>query len=189
MLGKRKMVTNSLLVSGLLLLATVWSCSIKRSSTNNQSNSATPGQSTSEKETAPTRIEPGALKPGEATGSYTAKGETVELRYAYAGRGERFGNESIIVLLTDKPIPPEALAEEIKSQTMFYDGKIRGLEYVFMKESFWVRFHPSQFQESSSPLKDYSVENDIVKGSDEDKGNMTDGKYSRSVKFAATIVK
>lgn len=189
MLDKRKIVTNALLGSGLLMLATTLSCSIKKSSTNNQSNTGTPGQSTSQKETAPPRIEPGELKPGEATGSYTAKGETVALKYAYAGRGERFGSESIIVLLTDKPIPPEALAEEIKSQTMFYDGKIRGLEYVFMKDSFWVRFHPSQYQESASPLKDYSVENEIVKGSDDDKGNVTDGKYSRSVKFVATIFK
>ncbi|MEK6335909.1 MAG: class I SAM-dependent methyltransferase [Acidobacteriota bacterium] len=187
MLDKRKIVTHSLLVSGLLMLATTWCCSIKESSTNNQSNAETPAQSTAQKETATPQIEPGALKPGEASGSYTAKGETVALKYAYAGRGERFGSESIIVLLTDNPIPPEALAEEIKSQTMFYDGKIRGLEYVFMKDSFWVRFHPSQYQESSSPLKDYSVENGIVKASDDDKGSVTDGKYSRSVKFVAVI--
>lgn len=187
MLDKRKIVNRCLLVSGLLMLAATWSCSIKKSSTNNQSNTGTPGPSTPQKETAPAQTEPGALKPGEASGSYTAKGETIALKYAYAGRGERFGSESIIVLLTDNPIPPEALAEEIKSQTMFYDGKIRGLEYVFMKDSFWVRFHPSQYQESSSLLKDYSVENGIVKGSDDDKGSVTDGKYSRSVKFVAVI--
>ena len=191
MLDKRKLVIKSLLVSGSLLLTTAVSCSAgKKSSTNNQSNTATQRQSTPQQETASPQIEPGALKPGEATGSYTAKGETVGLKYAYAGRGVRFGEESIIVLLTDKPIPPEALAEEIKSQTMFYDGKISGLEYVFMKDSYWVRFHPSQYQESkSSTVKDYSVENDVVKGSDDDKGSMTDGKYSRSVKFVATIVK
>ena len=190
MLDRRKVVTNLLFVSGLLLLATTFSCSLgKRSSTNNQSNTATQGQSKPQTETAKPQVEPGALNPGEATGSYTAKGETVALKYAYAGRGERFGSESIIVLLTDKPIPPEALADEIKSQTMFGDEKIRGLEYVFSKDGYWVRFHPSQYQESSSPLKDYSVENDIVKGSDEDKGDLTDGKYSRSVKFVATISK
>jgi hypothetical protein len=188
MLDRRKVVTNLLLVS---LLATTFSCSLgKRSSTNNQSNTATQGQSKPQTETAKPQVEPGGLNPGEATGSYTAKGETVALKYAYAGRGERFGSESIIVLLTDKPIPPEAVADEIKSQTMFGAEKIRGLEYVFSKDGYWVRFHPSQYQESkSSPLKDYSVENDIVKGSDEDKGDLTDGKYSRSVKFVATIVK
>jgi hypothetical protein len=105
-------------------------------------------------------------------------------------RGQRFGEESIIVLLTDNPIPPEALADEIKSQTMLLDKKIRGLEYVFSKDGYWVRFHPGQYQESKSgSLKDYSVENDVVKGTDEDPGDLTDGKYKRSVKFVATISK
>lgn len=188
MLDERKIVTNSLLVSGLLLLATTLSCSVKKPSVNNQSNTPTQAQSTPRNEAAQPQLETGALNPGEASGSYTAKGETVTLKYAYAGRGERFGTESIIVLLTDQPIPAEAVAEEIKSQTMLYDGKIRGLEYVFMKDSYWVRFHPSQYQESkSSTVKDYSVENGIVKGSDDDQGNLTDGKYSRSVKFVAAI--
>jgi hypothetical protein len=194
MSDKRKIVSKALLISGLLLLATMLSCSTKKPSTNNQSNSAaqvpaTPQQvqATPQQATAPPQAEPGALKPGEAAGSFTANGETFQLKYAYAGRGVRFGAESVIVLLTDNPIPPEALAEEIESQTMFFDGKIHGLEYVFMKDSFWVRFHPSQYQESSSLLKDYSVENGIVKGSDDDKGKVTDGKYSRSVKFVASI--
>src|SRR5438046_998782 len=86
---------------------------------------------------------PGELNVGHASGSCTAKGETVELRYAYAGRGERFGQESVIILLTDNPIPQEAVAEEIKSQTMFDDKKIRGLEYVVSKDGQWVRYHPS----------------------------------------------
>ncbi len=188
MLDRWKVVTTSLLVSGFL--ATAVSCTGKLSSTNKQSNTATPQQSTPQSETAKPQVEPGALSPGEATGSYTAKGETVALKYAYAGRGERFGGESIIVLVTDKPIPQESLAEEIKSQTMLLDEKIRGLEYVFSKDGYWVRFHPGQYQESkSSTLKEYSVEGDIVKGSDDDKGDLTDGKYSRSVKFVARIVK
>jgi hypothetical protein len=186
MLDRRKIVTESLLLSCLLFLATAASCTGKLSSTNKPSNNAAQ-QSTPQSETAKPQVDSGALSPGEATGSYTAKGETVTLKYAYAGRGERFREESIIVLVTDKPIPPEALAEEIKSQTMLLDGKIRGLEYVFSKDSYWVRFHPSQYQESSSPLKDYSVENDIVRASDDNKGDVTDGKYSRSVKFVAKI--
>ena len=183
----RKIVTASLLVFCLLFLTIAISCTGKQSSTNKPSNTSAKQQSAPQPETAKPQVEPGALSPGEANGSYTSKGETVTLKYAYAGRGERFGGESIIVLVTDKPIPPEALAEEIKSQTMLFDGKIRGLEYVFSKDGYWVRFHPSQYQESSSPLKDYSVENDIVKASDEDKGDVTDGKYSRSVKFVAKI--
>jgi hypothetical protein len=192
MFDQRKIVNNALLLSALLVSTTTLSCSqAKRGSTNNQSNAATPGQTKLPPETnSKLPVQAGALNPGEANGSYTAKGETVALKYAYAGRGERFGGESIIVLLTDKPIPPEALAEELKSQTMLGDEKVRGLEYVFSKDGYWVRFHPSQYQESRvSPLKDYSVENDVVKGSDEDKGDLTDGKYSRSVKFVARISK
>jgi len=134
--------------------------------------------------------EAGALRPGEASGSYTAKGETVDLKYAYAGRAQRFGSESVVILITDKEIPASALAEEIKSQTMMLDGKIRGLEYAIMNDGYWVRYHPGQYQESKpGGLKDYSVENDVVKGGDEDKGDLTSGKYSRTVKFVAAITK
>jgi hypothetical protein len=181
-----------LAVFGLLIIS---SCTANRSTQSNANNqpAATPRQTETAKpmtETAKTPAEPGALKVGEASGSYTSKGETVTLKYAYAGRAQRFGEESVIILLTDREIPPDALAEEIKNQTMLLDGKIRGLEYAIMKDGYWVRYHPRQYQESkSSGLKDYLVENDTVKGSDEDKGDVTDGRYSRSVKFVAAISK
>jgi hypothetical protein len=133
---------------------------------------------------------PGELQPGQASGTYTVKGEVVELKYAYAGRAERFGADSLVVLVTDKPIPPEALAEEIKSATLLEGEKIRGLEYVLDENSMWVRYHPSQYQESSSnKLKDYKVENGIVRGVDDNDGDLSNGKYARSVKFVATIAK
>ncbi|HJT27996.1 MAG TPA: hypothetical protein VJ784_11345 [Pyrinomonadaceae bacterium] len=133
---------------------------------------------------------PGELQPGQASGTYTAKGEVVELKYSYAGRAERFGTDSLVVLVTDKPIPPEALAEEIKSATLLEGEKIRGLEYVFDDNGMWVRYHPSQYQESSSnKLKEYKVENGIVRGIDDNAGNLSDGKYARSVKFVAAIAK
>ena len=153
----------------------------------NQPQTATP-QPTAE--TAEPKVDAAALRVGEARGSYTAKGETVELKYAYAGRGQRFGNEATIILITDKPIPPDAVAEEIKSQTLLLDGKIKGLEYVIDKDGYWVRYHPSQYQESkNNQLKELSIEGDVIRGSDEDKGDFTDGKYSRSVKFVASIIK
>ena len=136
-----------------------------------------------------------ALSLGQASGSYTSKGETVELKYAYAGRGKRFGqtHESIIVLLTDKPIPAEAVAAEIKSQELLFDEKIRGLEYVIQpdKESYWVCFHPTQYQESNSGshLEEFSVAGEIVTGRDEDDGRLNDGRYKVSVRFVAAIVK
>lgn len=131
----------------------------------------------------------GELQPGQASGSYTAKGEKVELKYSYAGRAKRFGTESLVVLLTENPIPPEAVAEEINSTPLLEGGKLRGLEYVIEEGSMWVRFHPSQFQESSgNKLKDYKVENGVVRAVDENDGSLTDGKYARSVKFVATIL-
>ena len=114
----------------------------------------------------------------------------VELKYAYAGHAKRFGGDSLVILVTDKPIPPEAVAEEIKSTPLLEGDKIRGLEYAIDDNGLWVRYHPSQYQESSSnKLKDYKVENDIVRGFDDNEGNLSDGKYSRSVRFVAAIAK
>lgn len=132
----------------------------------------------------------GELQPGQASGSYTSKGEVVELNYAYAGRAVRFGTESLVILLTEKPIAQDAVAEEIKSAAQLESEAIRGLEYVVDENSMWVRFHPGQYQESSSnKLKEFKIENDIVRGIDENDGNLSDGKYSRKVKFVAAIAK
>src|SRR5262249_52455011 len=148
---------GSMLVAAALLLSVLLACSLgKKSEPANNSNRSEPSTTpkTSSQADSPTTTtekpsaEAGSLNVGEASGSFTAKGETVELKYAYAGRGRRFSEDSIIVLVTDKPIPAEAVAEEIESQTMFDAEKIRGLEYVFMKDGYWVRFHPSQYQES-----------------------------------------
>ena len=180
----------------LAVVVVITACSVNRTSTENtnQSNRSEAQQSPaapSATASQSTPVQAGDLQPGQASGSYTAKGETVELKYAYAGRAERFGSESLVILLTEKPIPAEALAEEIKSTPLLEGEKIRGLEYVMMDEnSMWVRFHPSQYQESSSnKLKDYKVENDIVRGTDDDENNLSSGKYARSVKFVATIAK
>jgi len=183
----------------MILSISIAACSNRQatSPTGNTQPAQSTQPSTSNAPAAPTSpnqaakpAEAGALRPGEASGSYTAKGETVDLKYAYAGRAQRFGSESVVILITDKEIPASALAEEIKSQTMMLDGKIRGLEYAIMNDGYWVRYHPGQYQESKhGGLKDYSVENDVVKGGDEDKGDLTSGKYSRTVKFVAAITK
>jgi len=174
-------------------LATLTGCSLLNKPTSNTNkppaqNESKPSPATTETKAAP--AQPGDLQPGQASGSYNAKGEVVELKYAYAGRAVRFGTESLVVLLTEKPIPPEALADEIKSATMLEGEKIRGLEYVLDEESLWVRFHPGQYQESSrNNLKDYKVENGIVRGFDDNDGSLNNGKYARSVKFVASIAK
>ncbi len=180
-----------------LVVALMFSACSKKTATSQATpvattpgNTSTPGNASSTPQTSQPATEPGALQVGQASGSYTAKGKTVELKYAYAGRGERFGMESIIVLVTDKPIPADAISEEIKSQKLLLAEEILGLEYVLDKESMWVRFHPGQYQESSSnKLKEYTVEGDVVRGVDDNDGNLTDGKYSRKVKFVAAIVK
>jgi hypothetical protein len=185
---ENRTLAKSILVFASLLLVALMACTGKLTSTNRQPAPPTPTESKTGATPSPGKSSISGA--GEASGSYTAGGETVVLKYAYAGRGQRFGEDSIIVLVTDLPIPPEAVAEEIKSQPMLLDKKIRGLEYVFSKDGYWVRFHPSQYQESKNgQLKDYSVTDDVVKGSDEDNGDVTNGKYKRSVKFVATISK
>lgn len=187
-------LTKTISLMLFLGLVTLSSCTANRSTqpAANNSPAAPPAATDTAKprDSEPPKppVPAGDLRVGEASGSYTAKGETVTLKYAYAGRAQRFGSESIVILLTDREIPAEALAEEIKDQTMLLDGKIRGLEYAIMKDGFWVRFHPGQYQESKSGTpKDYVVENDTVKGRDEDETEMASGKYSRSVKFFAAI--
>jgi hypothetical protein len=181
---------NGLLAFSLIGLI-VFSCSLGKQSNSTNANSASPEPRTEKTEPAkPIAPAAGDLKAGEASGSYTAKGEVVQLKYAYAGHAQRFGNDSLVILLTDQPIPPEALAEEIKSQTLLSAEKIKGLEYAVDKDGYWVRYHPSHTQESKNgQLKDFVVTGDTVKGSDEDPGEAFQGRYSRSVKFFATISK
>jgi hypothetical protein len=178
-----------------MLSLIVVACSLGRKAeqpATNQSNQSTP-TNTSTTQQAPSAnapAPPGSLNVGEAKGTFTAKGETVELKYAYAGHAERFNEDSIVVLLTDKPIPADAIAEEIKSTTLLDREKIRGLEYAFMKDGHWVQFHPGLYQESGTKaLKEYIVENGVVRGFDEDTGDTSDGKYARSVRFAAALIK
>ena len=187
---------NRLLVCALCftIVITINACSFNKQSppseTNNQSAQNENKQASAKTETTQPQAQPGELQPGQASGTYTVKGEVVELKYAYAGRGVRFGSESVIILLTDKPIPSEAVAEEIKSTPLLEGDKIRGLEYVIEENGMWVRFHPSQYQESTSnKLKEYKVGNETVRGVDENDGSLSDGKYARSVKFVAAIAK
>jgi hypothetical protein len=207
--------SNGALVMVLLVVLSACSTNRRAAETpaNNQSSEATKwveataaeatrlaestklAESTPPAETMTPVQEGGALSVGQASGSYTSKGETVELKYAYAGRGKRFGqeHESIIVLVTDRPIPPEAVAAEIKSPDMLYDEKIRGLEYVVEpnNESYWVCFYPIQYQETKagSNLKAFSVAQETVTGHDENDRDVSDGKYKCSVRFVAAIVK
>src|SRR5882724_3459329 len=145
--SRRRIVVKLLLVLGSLFMVTMTACSGKLSSTNSQPSPAASQKTTPQNGTG--QQSQNASAAGEATGSYTANGETVVLKYAYAGRGRRFGEDSIIVLVTDQPIPPEAVAEEIKSQTLLLDKKIRGLEYVFSKDGYGSGFIPASIRKAN----------------------------------------
>ena len=167
----------------------------KQPGTNESANRSTQPQtvdSTAKPQAAQpaTPSQPGDLQPGQASGTYTANGQVVQLKYAYAGHAQRFGTESLVILLTEQPIPAEAVMEELKSTTLLDGEKIRGLEYVVDESSMWVKYHPGQYQESgSNKLKDYKLENDIVRGFDDNDGDLSNGKYARSVKFVAALTK
>ena len=186
---------NRLLVCVLCFsIATISACSFNKqspaSNTSNQSAQSVEKQSPAKANPTQSQAQAGDLQPGQAAGTYTAKGEVVKLQYSYAGRAVRFGSDSLVILVTDQPIPPEAVAEEIKSTPLLEGEKIRGLEYVIDENGMWVRFHPSQYQESgSNKLKEYKVENDIVRGVDDNAGDVSNGKYARSVRFVAAIAK
>jgi len=181
---------NGLLAFSLVGLI-VFGCSLGKQANSPNSNNPSPAPQAEKTEPAkPIAPAAGDLKAGEASGSYTAKGQVVQLKYAYAGHAQRFGHDSLVILLTDQPIPPDALAEEIKDQTLLLAEKIKGLEYAVDQDGYWVRYHPSQTQESKNgQLKDFVVTGDAVKGSDEDTGEAFQGRYARSVKFFATISK
>jgi hypothetical protein len=186
----RRLIVCALLFT---LGAVISACSLKKKSPTSEASQppqSAATQSPAKPEISSPQTQAGELQPGQARGTYTAKGEVVELNYAYAGRAERFGNESLIILVTDKPIPPEAVAEEIRSTPLLEGDKIRGLEYAIEENGMWVRYHPSQYQESgSNNLKEYKVESGIVRVVDENDGSLSNGRYARSVRFAAAIAK
>ncbi|HEU4930701.1 MAG TPA: hypothetical protein VFT48_01410, partial [Pyrinomonadaceae bacterium] len=78
------------------VVVVITACTVNKTRTENtnQSNRSEVQQSPSvPSATQSTPAQAGDLQPGQASGTYTAKGEVVELKYAYAGRAERFGNE------------------------------------------------------------------------------------------------
>src|SRR5262249_33831884 len=99
---KRTLACAFCLAAGAFITA----CTSKQTppaQTNNQSAQTEPKPAKPEATQATQSAPAGELQPGQASGTYTAKGEVVELKYAYAGRAERFGTESMVILLTDKP--------------------------------------------------------------------------------------
>jgi hypothetical protein len=176
----------------VVLLLVFNACSTKQTTSNNNSISTTNPSSapSSTNPAAPAAQQaakvPGDLKEGEASGSIVNGGETVALKYAYGGHAEMFDEEAVAVLVTDTPLSPEALTKAFEKYGHLPEG-VRGLEYKVGK-GFWVRYNPGGFQISgSNSLKDYSVENGIVKGRDEDTTDFDGKVYKRSVSFVARL--
>ena len=170
-----------------VLLLVLTSCSIKQST----SNSAQPSQlaaANQPSQPAPAAKPLGALQEGEASGTIVDAGQTITLKYAYAGHGKVFNEDGVIFLLTEAPVAPEVLANAFeKEYGVFPDGN-RGLEYKIGK-GFWVMYHPSGFQTSGiNTLKDYSVENGVLRGRDEDSDTFDGKEYKRSVSFVARVL-
>ena len=180
----------------VLLLFALSACSTAPSS--NSSNKNQPGSVT--QPSAPAAPAPptaassavakpvGDLKEGEASGSIVDEGQTINLKYAYAGHTEMFKEDAIVVLVTENPIAPDVLAKALAESSGIFPRDNKGLEYKVGK-GFWVMYHPSGFQTSGiNTLKDYSVENGVVKGRDEDSTNFNDKDYKRSVSFVARVL-
>ena len=171
----------------VVLLLVLNSCSTKQT----PSNSNQPGQPAAANPPSQpsSAVKPlGALQEGEASGTIVDAGQTITLKYAYAGLGKVFNEDGVIFLLTEAPIAPEALASAFeKEYGLFPDGN-RGLEYKLGK-GFWVMYHPSGYQTSGiNTLKDYSLENGVVRGRDEDSDTFDGKEYKRSVSFVARVL-
>jgi len=115
------------------------------------------------------------------------EGQTITLKYAYAGQGEQFDEPAIVILLTETPIAPDVLSKAFEESFGIFPRDNKGLEYKVGK-GFWVMYHPSGFQTSGiNTLKDYSVENGVVRGRDEDSTDFSGSVYKRSVSCVARV--
>ncbi len=127
------------------------------------------------------------LQEGEASGTIVVEGLTIPVKYAYAGHTEMFDEDAIVILVSEMPITPQDLAKGLESSAFRFPDINRGLEYEVGK-GFWVHYHPGAFQTSGiNTLKDYSVENGVVRGRDEDTTNFDGKDYKRSVSFVARV--
>jgi hypothetical protein len=175
-----------LTIGVVLLLAIALSACSTKPPTSNTSSSSTPEPSNAASQPSPAAAGPqSGLREGEANGTVVDEGETVTIKYAYAGHGVQFGEDAVVLYLTDTPVPPEVLAKAFEDED--FPSGARGLEYK-IGTGFWVGYHPGAFQTSGkNTLKDYSVENGVVKGSDEDSTNFDGKDYKRSVSFVARL--
>lgn len=171
----------------VVLLLVLTGCSTTQTTSNN--NQPTQPAAANQPNQPSTAAKPqGALQEGEASGTIVDEGQTITLKYAYAGHGEQFNEPAVIILLTETPIAPDVLAKAFEDSFGIFPRDNKGLEYKVGK-GFWVMYNPSGFQTSGiNTLKDYSVENGVVRGRDEDSTEFSGKTYKRSVSFVARVL-
>ena len=174
--------------TALLFLLTA--CSTTQPTSNSQPGQPAASQPAASSQPAPagSAAKPiGELKEGEASGSILVEGQTIAVTHAYAGHGEMFGEEAVLVLLTEKPVTDAGLSEFFDDKFGSFPKDNNGLQYKVGK-GFWVMYHPGSLQTSGiNTLKEYSVENGVVKGRDEYQDDFDNKVYKRTVTFVARL--
>ena len=171
----------------VVLLIVLTGCTTTQTPSNSN-QPAPPAAASQPAQPSPAAKPPSDLQVGEASGTIVDEGQTIALKYAYAGQGEQFNEPAIVILLTETPIAPDVLAKAFEESFGIFPRDNKGLEYKVGK-GFWVMYHPSGFQTSGiNTLKDYSVENGVVRGRDEDSTDFSGKAYKRSVSFVARVL-
>ena len=171
----------------VVLLLVLTACATKQTPSNN-SQTSQPAAANQPSQPSAAAKPQGSLQEGEASGTVVDEGQTITVKYAYAGHTEMFHEDAVVILLTETPIASEALAKALEDSYGIFPEGNRGLEYKVGK-GFWVMYHPGAFQTSGiNTLKDYSVENGVVRGRDEDSTNFDGKDYKRSVSFVARVL-
>ena len=98
-----------------------------------------------------------------------------------------FDEPAVLLLLTETPLAEQALAKFFDEKYGFFPNDTNGLQYK-VGTGFWVMYHPGSLQTSGiNTLKEWSVENGIVKGRDEYQDDFDNKIYKRSVTFLARV--
>ena len=152
------------------------------------------------------RPAPGEVVKGQASGSFTAGGKTVKLKYAYAAPRRVSGMDfSIRVVLTDLPLLRKVLIDKAtfldQGSKELWDGEIMGIAYDLENTELTrdLYFRPGKpwtdGTNSFSPhdghfqtIKHFSIQHGrVVKGEDEGSSTEAGVEYRWSVSFVAPL--
>jgi hypothetical protein len=143
------------------------------------------------------------LKLGEASGVFKAKGETVQLRYAYARWVKHVFTENekmVDLLLTEKAIPKEKLASVFAHSVYgvypsyeWLGGSLRGMRFQIQKDGHTVLYGATHVDLSvggGNGLDELKLVGDRISGTAQEKHFGIDRTpWSYSLSFVASISK